>query len=221
MLYIIENNGVYGLTKGQYSATAEEGSQKRKGTPNVMKEIDLCAMAINLGCTFVARSFSGSRKQLTALVRAGMSHRGMAIIDVISPCVTFNNNEESLKSYGYVKSNDIELHTLDYIPHFNPIEEVEVPSGGYKDVKLHDGSYIRLETISKEHDVSDRVMALEAIHKADVGEKHVTGLLYFDEGNPTLDETENLVDIPLANLPDKMMRPNKKSLDNLLANFRS
>ena len=221
MLYIIENNGVYGLTKGQYSATAEEGSQKRKGTPNVMKEIDLCAMAINLGCTFVARSFSGSRKQLTALVRAGMSHRGMAIIDVISPCVTFNNNEESLKSYGYVKSNDIELHTLDYIPHFNPIEEVEVPSGGYKDVKLHDGSYIRLETISKKHDVSDRVMALEAIHKADVGEKHVTGLLYFEEGNPTLDETENLVDIPLANLPDKMMRPDKKSLDNLLANFRS
>jgi len=220
MLYIIENNGVYGLTKGQYSATAEEGSQKRKGTPNVMKEIDLCAMAINLGCTFVARSFSGSRKQLTALVRAGMSHRGMAIIDVISPCVTFNNNEESLKSYGYVKSNDIELHTLDYIPHFNPIEDVEVPSGGYKDVKLHDGSYIRLETISEEHDVSDRVMALEAIHKADIGEKHVTGLLYFDKENPTLDETENLVDIPLANLPDKMMRPDKKSLEKLLANFR-
>ena len=122
MLYIIENNGVYGLTKGQYSATAEEGTKKRKGNPNVMKQIDLCAMAINLGCSFVARSFSGSRKQLTALVRAGMSHRGMAIIDVISPCVTFNNNEESLKSYGYVKSNDTELHTLDYIPHFNPIE---------------------------------------------------------------------------------------------------
>jgi len=220
MLYIIENNGVYGLTKGQYSATAEEGSKKRKGTPNVMKEIDLCAMAINLGCSFVARSFSGSRKQLTALVRAGMSHRGMAIIDVISPCVTFNNNEESLKSYGYVKSNDMELHTLDYIPHFNPIEDVEVPSGAYKDVKLHDGSYIRLETISEEHDVSDRVMALEAIHKADVGEKHVTGLLYFDEGKATLDETENLVDTPLANLPDKMMRPDKKSLDELLANFR-
>ena len=220
-LYIIENNGVYGLTKGQYSATAEEGSKKRKGNPNVMKQIDLCAMAINLGCSFVARSFSGSRKQLTALVRAGMSHRGMAIIDVISPCVTFNNNDESYKSFRYVKNNDTELHTLDYIPHFNPIEEVEVPSGGYKDVKLHDGSYIRLETISEEHDVSDRVMALEAIHKADVKEKHVTGLLYLEEGMETLDETENLVDTPLANLPDKMMRPNKKSLDDLLAKFRS
>jgi len=221
MLYIIENNGVYGLTKGQYSATAEDGSKKRKGNPNVMKQIDLCAMAINLGCSFVARSFSGSRKQLTALVRAGMSHRGMAIIDVISPCVTFNNNEESFKSFQYVKNNDTELHTLDYIPHFNPIEEIEVPSGGYKDVKLHDGSYIRLETISEEHDVSNRVMALEAIHKSDVDEKHVTGLLYFEEGKPTLDETEKLVDTPLANLPDNMMRPDKKSLDKLLANFRS
>ena len=221
MLYIIENNGVYGLTKGQYSATAEDGSKKRKGNPNVMKQIDLCAMAINLGCSFVARSFSGSRKQLTALIRAGMSHRGMAIIDVISPCVTFNNNEESFKSFQYVKSNDTELHTLDYIPHFNPIEEIEVPSGGYKDVKLHDGSYIRLETISEEHDVSDRVMALEAIHKSDINEKHVTGLLYFEEGKPTLDETENLVDTPLANLPDDMMRPDKNSLDDLLANFRS
>ena len=221
MLYIIENNGVYGLTKGQYSATAEDGSKKRKGNPNVMKQIDLCAMAINLGCSFVARSFSGSRKQLTALVRAGMSHRGMAIIDVISPCVTFNNNEESFKSFQYVKSNDTELHTLDYIPHFNPIEEVEVPSGGYKDVKLHDGSYIRLETISEEHDVSNRVMALEAIHNADVDEKHVTGLLYFEEGKPTLDETEKLVDTPLANLPDDMMRPDEKSLEELLTNFRS
>ena len=221
MLYIIENNGVYGLTKGQYSATAEEGSKKRKGNPNLMKQIDLCAMAINLGCSFVARSFSGSRKQLTALVRAGMSHRGMAIIDVISPCVTFNNNDESYKSFRYVKNNDTELHTLDYIPHFNPIEEVEVPSGGYKDVKLHDGSYIRLETISEEHDVSDRVMALEAIHKADVKEKQVTGLLYFEEGMETLDETENLVDTPLANLPDEMMRPDKKSLEELLTKFRS
>ena len=221
MLYIIENNGVYGLTKGQYSATAEEGSKKRKGNPNLMKQIDLCAMAINLGCSFVARSFSGSRKQLTALVRAGMSHRGMAIIDVISPCVTFNNNDESYKSFRYVKNNDTELHTLDYIPHFNPIEEVEVPSGGYKDVKLHDGSYIRLETISEEHDVSERVMALEAIHKADVKEKHVTGLLYFEEGMETLDETENLVDTPLANLPDEMMRPDKKSLEELLTKFRS
>ena len=221
MLYIIENNGVYGLTKGQYSATAEEGSKKRKGTPNELKQIDLCAMALNLGCSFVARSFSGSRKQLTALIRAGMSHRGMAVIDVISPCVTFNNNEESFKSLQYVKNNDIELHALDYIPHFNPIDEIEVPSGGYKEVKLHDGSYLRLETISEEHDVSDRMMALNAVIEAEKEDKHVTGLLYFEEGKQTLDETENLVDIPLADLPEEMMRPSKETLDELLANFRS
>ena len=221
MLYIIENNGVYGLTKGQYSATAEEGSKKRKGAPNDMKQIDLCAMALNLGCSFVARSFSGSRKQLTALIRAGMSHRGMAIIDVISPCVTFNNNEESFKSLQYVKNNDIELHALDYIPHFNPIDEIEVPSGGYKEVKLHDGSYLRLETISEEHDVSNKMMALQAIIEAEKDDKHVTGLLYFEEGKPTLDETENLVDTPLSELPEKLLRPNKKSLDDLLTKFRA
>ena len=221
MLYIVENNGVYGLTKGQYSATAEEGSQKRKSAPNDLKQIDLCAMAINLGCSFVARSFSGSRKQLTALIRAGMSHRGMAVIDVISPCVTFNNNEESYKSLQYVKNNNEELHGLDYIPHFNPIEEVEIPSGGYKEVKLHDGSYLRLETISKEHDVGDRMMALNAINNAEVKDKHVTGLLYFQEGIPTLDETENLVDTPLSELSEDMLRPSKETLEELLTNFRS
>ncbi len=221
MLYIVENNGVYGLTKGQYSATAEEGSQKRKSAPNELKQIDLCAMAINLGCSFVARSFSGSRKQLTALIRAGMSHRGMAVIDVISPCVTFNNNEESYKSLQYVKNNNEELHGLDYIPHFNPIEEVEIPSGGYKEVKLHDGSYLRLETISEEHDVGDRMMALNAINNAEEKDKHVTGLLYFQEGIPTLDETENLVDTPLSELSEDMLRPSKETLEELLTSFRS
>ena len=109
MVYIIENNGVYGLTKGQYSATVERGSKKKKGMPNEQPPIDLCAMAINLGCSFVARSFSGSKKQLTSLIRAAMSHKGMAIIDVISPCVTFSNNDESYRSYNYVKGNDVQL----------------------------------------------------------------------------------------------------------------
>ena len=111
MVYIIENNGVYGLTKGQYSATADVGSKKKKGATNETQPIDLCAMAINLGCSFVARSFSGSKKQLTAIIKAAMSHKGFALIDVISPCVTFNNNDESLRSYGYVKDNQAELHS--------------------------------------------------------------------------------------------------------------
>ena len=162
MVYIVENNGVYGLTKGQYSATADIGSKKKKGPANETQPIDLCALAINLGCTFVARSFSGSKKQLNALLKAAMSHKGFALIDVISPCVTFNNNDESMKSYGYVKENEITLHMADYIPHFNPITEVEVPQGHFRDITLHDGSTIRLETISDEHDPSDAVAALTA-----------------------------------------------------------
>ncbi len=221
MVYIVENNGVYGLTKGQYSATAEEGSQKRKSAPNQTQPIDLCKLAITLGCPFVARSFSGSRQQLTALVRAALSHRGMAVIDVISPCVTFANNDESLKSYGYVKSHDKELHVVDYIPHFEPITEVEVPEGEFREVQLHDGSFIRLETIGDAHDPTSEMAALEALHRAEVAEKHVTGLLYFNPGKPTLDETLNLVETPLAELPDERLKPSRESLEELLAGFRS
>ena len=221
MVYIIENNGVYGLTKGQYSATAEEGSQKRKSAPNQTQPIDLCKLAITLGCPFVARSFSGSRQQLTALVRAALSHHGMAVIDVISPCVTFANNDESLKSYGYVKSHDEELHVVDYIPHFEPITEVEVPEGEFREVQLHDGSFIRLETIGEAHDPASEMAALEALHRAEVAQKHVTGLLYFNPGKPTLDETLNLVETPLAELPDERLKPSRESLEELLAGFRS
>ena len=221
MVYIVENNGVYGLTKGQYSATAEEGSQKRKSAPNQTQPIDLCKLAITLGCPFVARSFSGSRQQLTALVRAALSHRGMAVIDVISPCVTFANNDESLKSYGYVKSHDEELHVIDYIPHFEPITEVEVPEGEFREVQLHDGSFIRLETIGDAHDPASEMAALEALHRAEVAQKHVTGLLYFNPGKPTLDETLNLVETPLAELPDERLKPSRESLEELLAGFRS
>ena len=125
MVYIVENNGVYGLTKGQYSATADVGSKKKKGAVNETQPIDLCAMAINLGCSFVARSFSGSKKQLTAIIKAAMSHKGFALIDVISPCVTFNNNDESLRSYGYVKDNQAELHSVGYIPHFSLLSRLK------------------------------------------------------------------------------------------------
>ena len=168
MVYIVENNGVYGLTKGQYSATADVGSKKKKGKANETQPIDLCALAINLGCTFVARSFSGSKKQLTSLLKAAMSHKGFALIDVISPCVTFNNNDESMRSYQYVKDNEITLHMADYIPHFEPMAEVEVPEGHYTDITLHDGSTIRLETISANHDPSDSMAALTALHEAEV-----------------------------------------------------
>jgi len=220
MVYIIENNGVYGLTKGQYSATVEKGSKKKKGEANLQPPIDLCAMAINLGCSFVARSFSGSKKQLTSLIRAAMGHRGMAVIDVISPCVTFSNNDESYKSYNYVKANDEVLHLLDYIPHFTPLEEVDIPEGEYDDIEMFDGSTLRLETIGSEHDPSDAVSALKAIHQAEGESKHVTGLLYYDPDQQTADEALGLTEAPLSSLDEAEMRPSKQSLDDINAAFR-
>ena len=219
MVYIVENNGVYGLTKGQYSATADVGSKKKKGPANETQPIDLCALAINLGCSFVARSFSGSKKQLTSILKAAMSHKGFALIDVISPCVTFNNNDESMRSYGYVKENEITLHMADYIPHFNPMVEIEVPEGHYRDITLHDGSTIRLETISDEHDPSNAVAALTALHEAEAGKKQVTGLLYFDATKPSLAEDLGLVDEALVDVPDEALRPDRASLDALNAEF--
>jgi len=135
--------------------------------------------------------------------------------------VTFANNDESLKSYGYVKSHDEELHVVDYIPHFEPITEVEVPEGEFREVQLHDGSFIRLETIGDAHDPASEMAALEALHRAEVAQKHVTGLLYFNPGKPTLDETLNLVETPLAELPDERLKPSRESLEELLAGFRS
>jgi 2-oxoglutarate ferredoxin oxidoreductase subunit beta len=187
MVYILENNGVYGLTKGQYSATADIGSKKKKGTPNETQPIDLCALAINLGCSFVARSFSGSKKQLKSLMKAAMSHKGFALIDVISPCVTFNNNDE----------------------------------GHYRDITLHDGSVIRLETISEDHDPTNAVAALSALHDADAEAKHVTGLLYFDGNKPSLIEDLGLVDSALIDVADSDLRPSRETLDKLNAAFLS
>ena len=220
MVYIVENNGVYGLTKGQYSATADVGSKKKKGAVNETQPIDLCAMAINLGCSFVARSFSGSKKQLTAIIKAAMSHKGFALIDVISPCVTFNNNDESLRSYGYVKDNTAELHSVGYIPHFSPLEQVEVPAGSYRDITLHDGSTMRLETISEDHDISDAIAALGALHRADAERKHVMGLLYFDGEKPSLDADLNLHDTPITEMGEDILRPSREQLAEVVAALR-
>lgn len=220
MVYIVENNGVYGLTKGQYSATVEKGSKKKKGSTNENPPIDLCKMAINLGCGFVARSFSGSKKQLTALMRAALSHKGMAVIDVISPCVTFANNDESYRSYNYVKANDDELHSVDYIPHFTPVEEVEIPEGEFKDIKLFDGSTLRLETIGYDHDPSDAVAALSAIHEAEKENRHVTGLLHYNSEMKTADEALDLTEKPLIDLAENEMRPSKDVLEEINNSFR-
>ena len=189
--------------------------------PNEQAPIDLCAMAVNLGCTFVARSFSGSKKQLTALLRAAMSHRGMAIIDVISPCVTFANNDESYRSYNYVKSNDEILHIVDYISHFSPLSEVEVPEGEYSDISLFDGSTLRLETLSLDHDPEDAVAALRAIHEGTQEGRHVTGLLYYNPNQPTATDTLGLTETPLMGLTENELRPSRETLKEVNAGFRS
>ena len=150
-----------------------------------------------------------------------MSHHGIAVIDVISPCVTFANNDEFFRSYGYVKENETELHSPDYIPHHTPVEEVDIPAGEYQDIELFDGAKLRLETVGDEHDPSDPVAALASIHKAEMEKKHVTGLLYFDAEQATLDEELRLSDTPLVNLSDDEMRPNEQALADLLAEFRS
>ena len=196
------------------------GSKKKKGRPNEQQPIDLCALAVNLGCTFVARSFSGSKKQLTALLKAAMAHKGFALIDVISPCVTFNNNDESYRSYGYVKENEVTLHMPDYIPQRMPIEEVEVPEGHFVDITLHAGSTIRLETIDAEHDPSDAVAALAALHKADSEHHHGTGLLYFDGDQPTMHEALNLPETALIDLEASDLRPSPEALEGVIAAFR-
>ena len=148
-----------------------------------------------------------------------MSHKGFALIDVISPCVTFNNNDESMKSYGYVKDNEVTLHMTDYIPHFNPIAEVEVPEGHFKDITLHDGSTIRLETISVEHDPTNAMQALGALHDAETNAKHVTGLLYFDNTKASLVEDLGLVDSPLIDVMDNELRPSKEMLEKINSAF--
>ena len=221
MVYIIENNGVYGLTKGQYSATVEKGSKKKKGVTNENPPIDLCKMAINLGCGFVARSFSGSKKQLSSLIRAALSHKGMAVIDVISPCVTFANNDESYRSYNYVKSNDEVLHTVDYIPHFTPLEEVEIPEGEFEDIELFDGSTLRLATLGVDHDPSNPVAALAAIHEAEASDKHVTGLLHYNSQMKSADEALGLTATPLVDLSETELRPSEQALADLNQSFRA
>ncbi len=220
MVYIVANNGVYGLTKGQHSATTEKGSQKKKGPANVMPPIDLCALALQLNGTFVARAFSGSKKSLTSLIRAALSHRGFALIDVISPCVTFNNNEGSTRSYQYVKQHEAELHTLGYIPPSPAPEQVEIPPGEFRDIELHDGSVLRLEALDDDHDTNDPTTALSILHNAAAEGRHVTGLLHHRSNEETLIESLGLTNTSLVDLSDEMMRPPKAKLDEMLADLR-
>src|SRR5215831_400285 len=196
MIYIIENNGVYGLTKGQFSATADLGSTQKTGAANDLPPFDCCALALKWGATFVARSFSGDKKQLQALLKTAIVHRGLSVIDVISPCVTFNDHEGSTKSYGYMKEHDQVLHELDFVPHFEDIS-VDIPEGAVQDVQLHDGSHLRIRKLARDYDPTDRLSALSALLQAEEKGEVLTGVLFVDTQKPTFLELLNLVDQPL------------------------
>jgi 2-oxoglutarate/2-oxoacid ferredoxin oxidoreductase subunit beta len=215
MIYIIENNGVYGLTKGQFSATADIGSTLKTGTPNQLPPFDCCALALQWGATFVARSFSGDKRQLQALLKAAIAHQGLSVIDVISPCVTFNDHEGSTKSYSYVQDHEEALHDLEFVPFYSEIT-VDIPEGEVKDVELHDGSHLRIRKLDRQFDPTNRLAALEALDAAEAKGEVLIGVLYIDTTKPTLLDVLGLTKEPLSTLPESRVRPPRSVLDLVL-----
>jgi 2-oxoglutarate ferredoxin oxidoreductase subunit beta len=215
MIYIIENNGVYGLTKGQFSATADYGSRSKGGALNDLPAIDVCALAIEMGCHFVARSFAGDPKQLVSLMKAAISHRGTVLLDVVSPCVTFNNHEGSTKSYQFAKQHEELLHDISYVPFFEQIE-VEYEEGTVADVQLHDGSHLRLRKADRSYDPTNRADALQMLMQSNSDRELLTGLIYINEDHPDFLTGLNMCDTPLANLPQDAVRPGKEALEEVM-----
>src|SRR5689334_19108440 len=205
-IYVIENNGVYGLTKGQFSATADLGSKLKTGVLNELTPFDCCALALEWGATFVARSFSGDKKQLQAILKTAIAHNGLSVIDVISPCVTFNDHTGSTKSYGYMKEHEAVLHELDFVPHFQEIA-VDIPEGEVMDVEMHDGSHLRIRKLDRTFDPTDRIAALAVLEAAEAKGEVLTGVLYVNPNKPTFVEQLNMSDAPLTTLPQEKVRP--------------
>ena len=212
MVYVVENNGVYGLTKGQFSATAEEGLQLKYAGKNDLPPIDICMEAILAGCGFVARSFSGDAKQVRELLKAALSHRGTAILDIISPCVAFNNEDWSPKSYAYGKDHETPLHEVGFIPSREEIMIEEYEPGEMRTVEMHDGSLIQLRKLETDYDPTDRMGALHRLQWAQEKQEFITGLIYYDPNRPSLAEVCNLGDTPLAHVPDEKLRPRPEAL---------
>ncbi len=219
MTYIIENNGVYGLTKGQFSATADEGSKAKKGSANPYPHIDCAAMAIELGATFVGRSFSGDRKQMMSLIKAAHSHKGIALLDIISPCVTFNNHEGSTMSYLAAKDRDRPIHELGYRPPQEEIQ-VEIAPGEVREIELQDGSSLTLKKLHDDFDPTDKMSVLKSIDGAYRNGHVLTGLLYFVPNVPDFTELNNLGDVPLCELKDADLDPGPEPLKKLNAAWR-
>jgi 2-oxoglutarate ferredoxin oxidoreductase subunit beta len=219
MVYIVENNGVYGLTKGQFSATADLGSQLKTGVVNDLPAIDLCALAIELGCGYVARSFSGDMKQLVALIKGAIAHRGTALLDVISPCVTFNNHDASTKSYKWAKDHEEAIQEIGFVPYFEEIK-VDYDPGTTQDVRLHDGSHIRLKKLRADYDATDKNAAFGLLHEAQQKNEFLTGLMYVEPAKKDFLSLLGLPDEPLATLPMERVRPPREALTAMMDELR-
>ncbi|MCZ2127266.1 MAG: 2-oxoacid:ferredoxin oxidoreductase subunit beta [Anaerolineales bacterium] len=218
MVYIVENNGVYGLTKGQFSATAEKGLELKRQGENPFLPIDVCMEGIISNATFVARSFAGNAKQVKELLKAAFAHKGIALLDIISPCVTFNNNDYAHHSYAWSKEHEEPLQDITYIAPRNEIVlEQEMLDGEIRDVALHDGSIIRLKNLDKGHDPTNRAEAMRVLEEARLNDWLITGLIYVNENKPSLIDLHNLVDAPLNRLNESDLRPERAMLDKVNA----
>jgi 2-oxoglutarate ferredoxin oxidoreductase subunit beta len=219
MIYIIEDNGCYGLTKGQFSPTADLGSTLKTGVVNDLPPIDTCILAIELGASFVARSFSGDPKQLKSILKAALSHRGTCMIDVLSPCVTFNDHDGSTKSYSYAKDHEEPLADMNFVPFFDDIS-VDYDPGTTTSVALHNGSKPLLSKLAENYNPTDKVTALRLLRDTAARGEFATGLLYFEPDKQDFIELLGVVDEPLATLDESRTRPGKAALDEIMESFR-
>lgn len=219
IIYIIEDNGVYGLTKGQFSATADVGSKLKTGVINELPPIDTCELAVSLGATFVGRSFSGDKRQLSAMLKAAIAHRGTVMLDVISPCVTFNDHEGSTKSYKFMQDHDEPLQEISFIPGFEDID-IEYDAGTTLEVPMHDGSRLRLRKLEEDYDPTNKVGAVTRMNEAKRDGEILTGVLYVNPEAPTFLDMLNLTDDPLATLPQSVVRPGREVLEQVMEELR-
>jgi 2-oxoglutarate ferredoxin oxidoreductase subunit beta len=218
-VYIIEDNGCYGLTKGQFSPTADLGSTLKTGVINELPPIDTCALAIELGASFVARSFSGDSKQLKAILKAALSHRGTAMIDVISPCVTFNDHVGSTRSYSYVKEHGESLSDVSFVPYFEDIT-IDYDPGTTTQVTLHDGSKLMLSKLAEDYHPTDKISSLRMLHESMSRGEYATGLIYVEPDKQDFIDLLGIVDEPLSMLEESRTRPGEAVLDEIMESFR-
>jgi 2-oxoglutarate ferredoxin oxidoreductase subunit beta len=219
MLYMLENNGVYGLTKGQFSASADIGSMSKKGEANEQAPIDPVLLALTLGATFVARSFSGDKSQLVPIIKTGLMHRGFALIDVISPCVSFNDHDGSTKSYAYMREHEMEAVDADFVPLRRAIMLPE-DHASVTVVQLHDGSTVRLRSTTPDYSPTDREKAYRHVRSCQKRGEVATGLLFIDEAGRCMHDMNRTVETPLAELPFETLCPGKAALDALMERYR-